>query len=124
MKSFLQRSETIQIKEWLLQDIDPFPQSFWLNTLRVVTSMNILTALLPHKHTLFSESLIGIAGFLNSILPVNSLTIDELWTLVEINQKKYPSNVNFEQMILATDILFAINIINLLPDGRIQKLST
>ncbi|MDH1518467.1 hypothetical protein N5I08_05435 [Acinetobacter johnsonii] len=86
--------------------------------------MNILTALLPHKHTLFSESLIGIAGFLNSILPVNSLTIDELWTLVEINQKKYPSNVNFEQMILATDILFAINIINLLPDGRIQKLST
>lgn len=86
--------------------------------------MNILTALLPHKHTLFSESLIGIAGFLNSILPVNSLTIDELWTLVEINQKEYPSNVNFEQMILATDILFAINIINLLPDGRIQKLST
>lgn len=85
--------------------------------------MNILTALLPHKHTLFSESLIGIAGFLNSILPVNSLTIDELWTLVEINQNKYPSNVSFEQMILATDILFAIHIINLLPDGRIQKLS-
>lgn len=86
--------------------------------------MNILTALLPHKHTLFSESLIGVAGFLNSILPVYSLTIDELWTLVEINQKKYPSNVNFEQMILATDILFAINIIHLLPDGRIQKIST
>lgn len=84
--------------------------------------MNILTALLPHKHTLFSESLIGIAGFLNLILPDNSLTIDELWTLVEINQKIYPSNINFEQMILATDILFAINIINLLPDGRIQKL--
>jgi len=80
--------------------------------------------LLPHKHTLFSESLIGVAGFLNSILPVYSLTIDELWTLVEINQKKYPSNVNFEQMILATDILFAINVIHLLPDGRIQKLST
>lgn len=86
--------------------------------------MNILTALLPHKHTLFSESLIGVAGFLNSILPLNSLTIDELWTLVEINQNRYPSNVNFEQMILATDILFAINIINLLPDGRIQKFST
>lgn len=85
--------------------------------------MNILTALLPHKHTLFSESLIGIAGFLNSILPVNSLTIDELWTLVEINQNKYPSNVSFEQMILASDILFAIHVINLLPDGRIQKLS-
>lgn len=85
--------------------------------------MNILTALLPHKHTLFSESLIGIAGFLNSILPVNSFTIDELWTLVEINQNKYPSNINFEQMILATDILFAIHIITLLPDGRIEKLS-
>lgn len=85
--------------------------------------MNILTALLPHKHTLFSESLIGIAGFLNSILPINSLTIDELWTLVEINQNKYPSNISFEQMILATDVLFAIHIITLLPDGRIEKLS-
>lgn len=85
--------------------------------------MNILTALLPHKHTLFSESLIGIAGFLKSIIPEDSLTIDELWTLVEINQSTYPSNISFEQMILATDILFAIHIIILLPDGRIQKLS-
>lgn len=90
--------------------------------MKVATSMNILTALLPHKHTLFSESLIGIAGFINSILPMNSVTIDELWTLVEINQNIYPSNINFEQLILATDILFAINVIALLPDGRIQKL--
>lgn len=84
--------------------------------------MNILTALLPHKHTLFSESLIGVAGFLNSIMPMNSLTIEELWTLVETNHKIYPTTISFEQTILATDILFAINLIDLLPDGRIQKL--
>ena len=83
--------------------------------------MNILTALLPHKHTLFSESLIGIAGFLRLIMPSNSLSIDELWALVELKQDTYPCEINFEQMILATDILFAINVIDLTTDGRIQK---
>ncbi len=121
MSSYHRKSEIIPHKEWLLLDIEPFPLLSWLNTLKVVTSMNILTALLPHKHTLFSESLIGVAGFINSLLPKNSVTIDELWALIEINQSKYPNTVNFEQMILATDILFAINILDLHPDGRIQK---
>jgi hypothetical protein len=81
--------------------------------------MNIQTALLPHKHVPFSESLIGVAGFVRRRL-IEPRSVDELWAMVESEATDWPSRPSFTQVILAVDVLFSIGQVRSAPDGRIS----
>ncbi|WP_419805715.1 ABC-three component system middle component 6 [Terriglobus sp.] len=81
--------------------------------------MNIQTAILPHKHVRFSESLIAIAGLLRQRLS-EPRTLDELWATVESEGNGWPSKPSFTQVVLAVDVLFSIGQIRNAPGGRVQ----
>ncbi|VFN06676.1 MAG: hypothetical protein BECKG1743F_GA0114225_112722 [Candidatus Kentron sp. G] len=84
--------------------------------------MNIRTALLPHKHVRFSESIIALAGLVRNIL-VEPRTIDELWSDVTRSSALWPTKPSFTYLVLAVDVLFAIGQIEAAPGGRIRKAS-
>jgi hypothetical protein len=81
--------------------------------------MNIPTALLPHKHVRFSESIVGVAGLVRRQLE-QPRTIDELWAIVESEGSLWPTQPSFTQLILAVDLLFAIKQVRGAPDGRVS----
>ena len=80
--------------------------------------MKIQQALLPHKHVRFSESTIAVAGFVRALLD-EPRTIEELEAL--LHRERWPRCPSFTEVVLAADILFAINEIHLLPDGRLGR---
>lgn len=80
--------------------------------------MKIQEALLPHKHVRFSESTLAVAGFLRALLE-EPRTLEELETL--LHGPRWPRLPSFTEVVLAADILFAINEIHLLPDGRLER---
>lgn len=84
--------------------------------------MNTQSILLPHKHIRFCESLVGLAGFVRDLL-AEPRTIDELWALIDRNNSGWPSRPAFEHLILAIDLLFAINQIQLVANNRIRRIT-
>jgi hypothetical protein len=80
--------------------------------------MNIQAALLPHKHVKFSASLIAVAGYVRGYLS-EPRTVDELWSLIESNKQHTKIKPTFTQLVLAVDILFAIQQVTANSDGRI-----
>lgn len=81
--------------------------------------MNIQTALLPHKHIRFCESVVAIAGFIRTLL-AEPRTIDELWLLLDKKHSGWPGNPPFEYLVYAVDLLFALRQIDMLDhDDRI-----
>jgi hypothetical protein len=80
--------------------------------------MKIQQALLPHKHVRFSESTIAVAGLIRALLD-EPRTIEELEAL--LHRQRWPRRPAFSEVVLAADILFAINEIHLLPDGRLKR---
>ena len=83
--------------------------------------MNIQILLLPHKHVRFCNSLIGLAGFVLSLLN-EPRTLDELWALIDRDNAGWYSRPPFEHVVLAVDILFAIGQIELVHDNRIRRI--
>lgn len=69
--------------------------------------MNIQAQLLPHKHIRFSESLIGLAGFVRQLLK-KPHTIDEVWEILNRNDSNWLYKPTFEQVVIAVVILFAL----------------
>ncbi|WP_436898451.1 ABC-three component system middle component 6 [Acinetobacter gyllenbergii] len=61
---------------------------------------------MPNKHILFSNSLLAVAGLLRSKLVKKPLTIDELW--LAIKQDDSIIKPDFTEVVLATNILYAI----------------
>ncbi len=86
--------------------------------------MNIQTILTPHKHVRFCDSLVGLAGFLRTLLD-QPRTLDELWSLVDRDNSGWLSRPPFEHLILAVDILFALQQIEVIDrdSWRIQIIS-
>ncbi|MBT8420683.1 MAG: hypothetical protein KJO08_07465, partial [Gammaproteobacteria bacterium] len=84
--------------------------------------MNTQTALLPHKHVRFSESIIALAGFIRNTL-VEPRTIDELWSDITRPSTPWPAKPSFIHLILAVDVLFAIHQIETAPGGRIRRVA-
>ncbi|OTA19220.1 hypothetical protein Xbed_02617 [Xenorhabdus beddingii] len=74
--------------------------------------------LLPHKHIRFANSLIAIAGYIRRFLD-EPRSLDELWVLVNEDHDYALIKPSFTQLILAVDILFAIQIAESNPDGHI-----
>lgn len=69
---------------------------------------------MPNKHILFSNSLLAIAGLVRTNLRNAPKTVDELWLEIK-NHSTEDSliKLDFTQLILALNLLFAINQLNL-----------
>lgn len=81
--------------------------------------------ILPTKHTNFSESILGLAGFLLSFIKQKPHTIDELWNELEyISAEKYLlyKNHTFDNVVLAIDLLFMMGVISMNETGKILRI--
>lgn len=77
--------------------------------------------ILPTKHIRISESLIGLGGYLLKYLK-EPMTIDQLWIKYEIvNNKKFPSYHNFDNMVLALNLLFIMGIVDINEKGELYN---
>ncbi|HRD69365.1 MAG TPA: hypothetical protein PK657_04415 [Legionella sp.] len=83
--------------------------------------MKIQTALLPHKHIKFSDSIIALAGFARTLLN-EPKSIDELWVDITRNTNQWVTKVTFTHLVLAIDVLFAIKQIESLSNGRLRRI--
>jgi len=81
--------------------------------------MNIQTALLPHKHVRFSDSIIGLAGHVRKLI-IQPMTIDEILSDVSRSTSDWPSNPSFTHVVLALDVLFALGQVESISDGRVR----
>lgn len=78
--------------------------------------------ILPSKHIKFSQSLLGLAGFLLNNLK-EPKTIDDLWIKYsKASVKKFPSYHDFDNIILAVNLLYLIEAIDLNEKGEIVKI--
>jgi hypothetical protein len=84
--------------------------------------MNIQTALFPHKHVRFCDSLIGLAGFILNFLD-EPRTVDEIMVLLAKNREKWPGHFSFSYTVLALDILYALKQIKLTNGDRVVRIS-
>jgi len=81
--------------------------------------MSIRTALIPHKHVRFSDSIIGLSGHIRQILK-EPHTLDELWAQIDRDSFEWISRPSFLYMVLAVDVLYAIGAVELIGEGRIH----
>ncbi len=78
--------------------------------------------ILPSKHIKFSQSILGLAGFLLSQLK-QPKTIDELWIKYsKTSAKKFPSYHDFDNIVLAVNLLYTLEAIELNEWGEIVKI--
>lgn len=77
--------------------------------------------ILPTKHIRLSESLIGLGGVLLNYLN-EPLTIDALWqNFDKRNMTKYSTYHNFDNLVLAVNLLFLMGIVNINDKGELVK---
>lgn len=80
--------------------------------------------LMPDKHIGFAESLIGLGAFVLESLH-SPKDIDAVWKSFEIARgNQYPAFHSFDNLLLTIDMLFAINAITLMDDGKLKKISS
>jgi len=79
--------------------------------------------ILPKKHVTIHESLVVLAGFIFKQLKEGDLTVDELWLNYNKinNTKKFPAKHNFDDLILAIDILYGLKKINITEFGQLKN---
>ncbi len=80
--------------------------------------MSIRTALIPSKHVRFSDSIIGLAGYLRQLLS-EPCTLDELWVQIDSDSSGWNSRPSFTNMELAVDLLYAIGAIQSAGEDRL-----
>jgi len=77
--------------------------------------------ILPTKHIRISESLIGLGGYLLKFLK-EPATIDQLWIKYEnVNNKKFPAYHNFDNVVLALNLLFIMGILEINEKGELYN---
>lgn len=78
--------------------------------------------LLPDKHIKLSESIIGFGSFVLETLS-NPRTIDEIWNKYQSARQanEYPSKQSFDNLILAVCFLYAIDVVKLKDNGKLEK---
>lgn len=78
--------------------------------------------ILPNKHITISQSLLGLGGYILTVLETPQ-TIDELWQYLEktLGSPKFPTKHTFENMILALDFLYLIQAVDYTSEGKIER---
>lgn len=78
--------------------------------------------ILPSKHIALSESIIGLAGYLLTLLKGGSFSIDMIWnrlTNPKDNVEACFARHSIDNVVLAIDFLYMIGSIDVDGDGRI-----
>jgi len=77
--------------------------------------------ILPSKHIKFSQSILGLSGFLLDILR-EPKSIDELWSKYsKASIKRFPSFHDFDNIVLAVNLLYMIEAIEITEEGKLVK---
>ena len=76
--------------------------------------------IMGNKIVKVEDALITIGGFILSILKSKTLSLDELYFLLN---EKYPKKISFEKFIYTVDFLYMINKIEIYKDDilRLKK---
>ena len=75
--------------------------------------------ILPSKHINFSQSLLGLGGFILNILN-KPMTLDEVWVKYsERSKKEFPGYHSFDNIVLAIDLLYMIGSIKINENSEI-----
>lgn len=69
---------------------------------------NLELAVAPHEHLRFADSLVGLAGYIRTLLTDGERTLDELYAALSRENSDWPARPPFEQVALAVTLLFAI----------------
>lgn len=80
--------------------------------------------ILPSKHISLSESLLGLAGVILTFLTRKPYTLDEVWQeYSKINNTRdfFPAYHNFDNVIMAINLLYLIGAIDINTKGEIIK---
>ena len=78
--------------------------------------------LLPDKHLRLSESVLGFAGLVLSLV-VKPITFDQLWKRVQEQQEcgSWPVAHGTENFVLALCFLFSIGTVDVTPGGELFR---
>lgn len=79
--------------------------------------------ILPTKHISLSESIFGLGGVLLKNLNTPK-TIDDLWHIYsnKYNEKpQFPAYHNFDNLVLAVNLLFVIGAVEINKEGEIYN---
>lgn len=81
--------------------------------------------ILPKKHISITASLIGLGGIVLEIISENSLTLDEIWEILNekyIDNKVIKKKHNFDNFILTIDLLYLMKAIDINTNGELYQL--
>ena len=79
--------------------------------------------LLPEKHIRLNETALGLGAFVVQQLD-EAMTLDQLWeALKELKKRKksFPERIDFEDLIITIDILYALKAIDMDNEGALVK---
>jgi hypothetical protein len=83
--------------------------------------MSTPAALLPHKHVRFSDSTLGVAGKLRSMLD-QPRSIDELQVLLDhARSQGWPGRAILGDIIGALNVLYALGEVEMGAEGRVRS---
>ena len=84
---------------------------------------NLELAVAPHEHLRFADSLVGLAGYIRTLLNEGERTLDELYAALSRENSGWYARPTFEQVALAVTLLFAIGDVQRAHDDRIRSVS-
>ena len=81
--------------------------------------------ILPTKHIALSESIIGLAGYLLTLLKDGSYSIDMIWNRLTNPQNDIDAcftRHSIDNVVLAIDLLFMMKVVDVNDEGKIYLL--
>ncbi|AIA55701.1 ABC-three component system middle component 6 [Acidithiobacillus caldus] len=77
-------------------------------------------AVAPHEHIRFADSLVGLAGYVRTLLADAPRTLDELLAQLERPDSLLPSRPDMGELALAVTLLYAIGAARLTDGDRVE----
>lgn len=77
-------------------------------------------AVAPHEHIRFADSLLGLAGYVRTLLADAPRTLDELLAQLERPDSPWPSRPGMGELSLAVTLLYAIGAARQVEGDRVE----
>lgn len=85
-----------------------------------MSTTNLRLAVAPHDHVRFCDSVVGLAGRIRDLIS-SPKTIDELQNILDRKDSDWPGRVDFEKIVLAVTLLYAIGAARPAENDRIES---
>ncbi|TSE32489.1 ABC-three component system middle component 6 [Tepidimonas charontis] len=80
---------------------------------------NLELAVAPHEHIRFADSLLGLAGYVRTLLQEGPRTLDELLALLARPDSQWPARPGMSDLALAVALLYAIGAARIVEEDRV-----